>query len=374
MEYWYNVKDYGAVGDDVTDDTAAIQATIDAVPPSGGTVFVPAETYLTTDTLRGRPNLTIRGVGEGTSVIHQANAETPAAIAGTDLTDFTLADLTIRGPGEGLGNGIDLSREVNPATVGLSFERVTVTEFGGTGIVLSNPIVSTFTKVTSSNHCGHGWNIHGVPGGAAGTSCAFTACYADTVQGAGFRLDTMAYCAFTACAADHCGIGYEVLGSGTQGISFTGCGSESAVNRGDGYDGYAFKIDGAIGVGLYNAFTYDMPNASIWITGGAKAVTVLGFAENTPTPDAPASILVDAGSFATLGDFSNVSPLKLDGTVNITNDGAGGTVAAGFVYGAGSAYYEGNVSTTAAPTSDEHLTRKDYVDGALAALEARLRG
>ncbi|MFJ4567878.1 hypothetical protein ACIP4U_30140 [Streptomyces caelestis] len=37
-------------------------------------------------------------------------------------------------------------------------------------------------------------------------------------------------------------------------------------------------------------------------------------------------------------------------------------VAAGFVYGAGDVYYEGNVSTTAAPTQAQHLTRKDYVD------------
>jgi Pectate lyase superfamily protein len=41
-----SVKDFGAVGDGVTDDTAAIQAAINAViTPSGGTLYFPSGTY-----------------------------------------------------------------------------------------------------------------------------------------------------------------------------------------------------------------------------------------------------------------------------------------------------------------------------------------
>lgn len=36
-----NVRDYGAVGDGVTDDTAAVQAAYDAVPAAGGTLYFP---------------------------------------------------------------------------------------------------------------------------------------------------------------------------------------------------------------------------------------------------------------------------------------------------------------------------------------------
>jgi hypothetical protein len=40
-----SVKDFGAVGDGVTNDTAAIQAAIDSVSSAGGTVFFPPGTY-----------------------------------------------------------------------------------------------------------------------------------------------------------------------------------------------------------------------------------------------------------------------------------------------------------------------------------------
>lgn len=41
-----NVKDKGATADDQTDDTAAIQAAIDEIAATGGTVFVPDGTYM----------------------------------------------------------------------------------------------------------------------------------------------------------------------------------------------------------------------------------------------------------------------------------------------------------------------------------------
>ncbi|MGN6513338.1 MAG: right-handed parallel beta-helix repeat-containing protein [Lysobacteraceae bacterium] len=47
-----SVKDKGAVGDGIHDDTAAIQAAIKALPATGGTVVIPAGTYLI-DTVKG---------------------------------------------------------------------------------------------------------------------------------------------------------------------------------------------------------------------------------------------------------------------------------------------------------------------------------
>ncbi len=40
----FNVKDYGALGNGTTDDTAAIQSAIDAVAANGGKVLIPGGT------------------------------------------------------------------------------------------------------------------------------------------------------------------------------------------------------------------------------------------------------------------------------------------------------------------------------------------
>jgi hypothetical protein len=52
-----NVKDKGATGDGRTDDTAAIQAAIDVVGGTKGTVLVPKGTYMVDTTSRGRLKL-----------------------------------------------------------------------------------------------------------------------------------------------------------------------------------------------------------------------------------------------------------------------------------------------------------------------------
>lgn len=60
-----NVKDFGAKGDAVTDDTAAFQAALDAAcAPGGGELLIPAGEYLISRTLRlQRTALILRGEG-----------------------------------------------------------------------------------------------------------------------------------------------------------------------------------------------------------------------------------------------------------------------------------------------------------------------
>src|SRR6266542_834200 len=59
----YNVKAYGAAGDNSTDDTTALQAALDAANAAGGgIVFLPKGVYRHTG-LTFYSNLLIRGVG-----------------------------------------------------------------------------------------------------------------------------------------------------------------------------------------------------------------------------------------------------------------------------------------------------------------------
>jgi hypothetical protein len=46
-----NVRDFGAKGDGLTDDTAAIQAAVAAIPPSGGTICFPVGTFKITENI-----------------------------------------------------------------------------------------------------------------------------------------------------------------------------------------------------------------------------------------------------------------------------------------------------------------------------------
>jgi hypothetical protein len=65
-----NVKDFGAVGDGVADDTAAIQAAFNFIPASGGEVIIPKGTYILSSTLNiSNKPISIFGAGIGISIL-----------------------------------------------------------------------------------------------------------------------------------------------------------------------------------------------------------------------------------------------------------------------------------------------------------------
>ena len=69
-----SVKDFGAVGDGLTDDTAAIQAAINAA--GGRTVFIPAGTYKITDTLSYNVSKTFGFVSPGIKLMGDGMVKT----------------------------------------------------------------------------------------------------------------------------------------------------------------------------------------------------------------------------------------------------------------------------------------------------------
>jgi hypothetical protein len=103
-----SVKDFGAVGDGVTNDTAAIQAAIDS---GAGCVFFPKGTYKITSQLQLRSYLRLQGEHMSHSVLLATNANTilyggtsPASV----IYDVEIAHLGFRAQGSGCkGIGID---------------------------------------------------------------------------------------------------------------------------------------------------------------------------------------------------------------------------------------------------------------------------
>jgi len=80
----FNIKNYGAVGDGTTDNTAAIQAAFEAAKVLGGTVFIPAGTFLTGD-ITIYKNVNISAVNREASIV-KAKAGTTAVFNYSDTT------------------------------------------------------------------------------------------------------------------------------------------------------------------------------------------------------------------------------------------------------------------------------------------------
>lgn len=79
-----SVKAFGAVGDNSTDDTLAIQAAIDAVAP-GGTVFFPNGTYRVTSVLTVTTTMTLCGES-GDAILYQFGGTSDImSVSGTDV-------------------------------------------------------------------------------------------------------------------------------------------------------------------------------------------------------------------------------------------------------------------------------------------------
>lgn len=108
-----NVKDYGAVGNGVNDDTAAIQAAINAAASGsggGGVVFVPSGSYIISSPLNmSTNNMRLQGSQESTLYIG-------ASFSGSQLINITgqtcsVCDMNIR--------GVSTTYTSNPAAQGI---------------------------------------------------------------------------------------------------------------------------------------------------------------------------------------------------------------------------------------------------------------
>ncbi|MBM2886673.1 hypothetical protein JFK97_19975 [Chromobacterium phragmitis] len=70
-----SVKQFGAVGDGVTDDTAAIRAAIASLATSGGIVLIPRGTYLVSSAIQTYSNITIKGEGDSSQILVATDIE-----------------------------------------------------------------------------------------------------------------------------------------------------------------------------------------------------------------------------------------------------------------------------------------------------------
>jgi hypothetical protein len=175
---YLNVREFGAVGDGTTDDTEAIQETIDACADRGVTlVVIPPGTYRTTAPLEYPGELTISGAGAQSTIIAYEGAGyafAPAAI-GARVFNARFRELTITLEAAADG-GIDLTD--------MSLAKLE-------GVVVFG----------SSNIAGGGYGFH-----VAGTTNGYAV-----------------YNRFTHCRALTCEHGFDIAGSGSNDTHLDDC-------------------------------------------------------------------------------------------------------------------------------------------------------
>lgn len=123
----YNVKSYGAKGDGTTDDTAAIQATIDDLPSTGGIVFVPGGVYIVSANIK-LPSHTELYISKGATIkIKNSLDANINVITNSDTTD---GNTNIRITGGGLIDG-NQGNQASGTQAGIYLKKVTYSTIEG---------------------------------------------------------------------------------------------------------------------------------------------------------------------------------------------------------------------------------------------------
>lgn len=239
-----NVRDFGAVGDGETDDTAAFQQALEQAAADGGNrVLVPTGTYVISDTLDVAANVTFAGVNRGASKLRRP-----------DDAHEVLIRL------EGADNAVvrDLDLKVRGYTPGESRAAALVIEGGSQDVVIENVSAEGFSRGFSVGRDSE-----------ESRALTFRNCTARHSRTWGFVVDHTQDVLFEQCYAFHSGLDGFKLRKQARNVTISG--GESSHNGqnerggGSGVDGYA----GGDGFVIENLVVEHNHSSGIYVkTGG----------------------------------------------------------------------------------------------------------
>jgi len=163
---YYNVKQYGAAGDGVTDDTTAIAAAITAASGSG--VFLPAGIYQISSPLSlSTANTHLIGAGPGT-ILRPTAGFTGSQIIGITADGCGVRDLYIKyanstSSGNPAANGIEITGARIAYLSGLQIYYINGWAIESIGTAGVNNVAAIMHAI-HVNHCAQGIHIKGVTG------------------------------------------------------------------------------------------------------------------------------------------------------------------------------------------------------------------
>ena len=149
-----SVKDFGAVGDGVTNDTAAIQLAVNYVKTNGGTAFFPAGTYKCKNivTYSGTLPFSLIGAGRDVVILKHTDGAGPIINGGSGSTvPYTLQGFTVDCQNSvyasaSASHGIAVSN-----TTSLLVSDIVVKDYKDTGILVYGTVGSTYSKARIQN-------------------------------------------------------------------------------------------------------------------------------------------------------------------------------------------------------------------------------
>jgi hypothetical protein len=242
-------QEYGAVGDGVADDTAAIQAALDAVGAAGGgVVYVPAGTYLISSDLTIPDKVFLVGAGPQATVIKLADGSNTDLLKSEDFDTLTGTNESAPPSFVGVMNlRIDGNKTNNPTggtglqtyVRALFIDRLIITDCDSNGLYTEGPSsgagVSSWENLppgrvgwlTCMRNGGHGWHHLGHSDMQVGFY------HAIINDQNGLLMETIPGVTRSTMNADHLRISSNSVSGGYAGVRLTGTGTDliCAVGR-----------------------------------------------------------------------------------------------------------------------------------------------
>lgn len=325
---YVNIKDYGAYGDNVHDDTQALKDAIDATPVHG-TLFIPIGQYLISTVVNITKPITILGeyigwdVEEASNYVTQAEFRTPllrsTANGGLhfEILGCAVKNISIRIEGASASYGLQFDISTGVVTTFNRFiivDNVTVVGMGGTGI----GILFTHTGICKISRC----HVYGFATGmwfdGVSTTVDISNCWCQNCTSTGYYLETVYYSVLTACACDsRCAIGYNF--NKCRAVVINGCGCELTQ--------YGYQFVNCRNCHISGMFVAGSAVSARAINITDSTVSIVGF--SIDTVQASASYLYDM----VVNDATSKLFIANSEIVSANINGVAKTLVAGDVYG-----------------------------------------